>query len=114
MDERAMGPVETWVRRWGHPNESGDRIWFQGEFDDYGADPSLDPDRIVPIFDFARETDTRIAKLEAENERLRSVLAEGLPRYCEMFDQCGLGDPATDSVWVQDARAALERAREGG
>jgi hypothetical protein len=53
------------------------------------------------------ERDAELARLTAENARLREALTEMLPRYCEMFSALELGDPEIDSVAVDIARKAL-------
>lgn len=48
-----------------------------------------------------------IAALVAEVERLRTFIDKAvMPRYCEMFEELGLGDPTT-SVVVEEAARLL-------
>ena len=54
-----------------------------------------------------QRAESALSVLRAEFGQVARALAELLPRYCEMFTECGLGNPATESILVPDAAKAL-------
>lgn len=65
------------------------------------------------VLDVVGRLNQRVGELEAENNRLKSALNEIMPRYVELYEAAGLGDPG-QSVAVEIAQTAFASPAAGG